>query len=320
MEELTLPYYLKVFNLILLFFIFLLIFAFYLILNIQIIVKNDKIEIKEGETINTVIKNNLINLNTLQKFVFKSYFKLKSNLNNKIIHFGNFHVGYNLSFIDFINIITEPSNILNKITIIEGWSERELNNELSKYFTDIKKINYEDILADTYYFNENQKFEKFYENLKKFKKNYILKFKNNIFFNYFNEEDLIIIGSLIEKEGLDYMDKKKIYSVIINRLNINMKLQIDATVIYSITDGKYNLERNLTFNDLKYNHPFNTYKIHGLPPKPISFVGTKTVDLMLENYESDYLFYFFDKSINRHIFSKNYANHKLKLNEYRNKK
>ena len=57
----------------------------------------------------------------------------------------------------------------------------------------------------------------------------------------------MIIGSLIEKEGLDEEDKKKISSVIFNRLNKNMKLQIDATVLYAITNGKYNLNRKLLF-------------------------------------------------------------------------
>ena len=42
---------------------------------------------------------------------------------------------------------------------------------------------------------------------------------------------------------MDYEDKRKIYSVIMNRLRLNMKLQIDATVIFSLTEGKRDLER-----------------------------------------------------------------------------
>ena len=97
-----------------------------------------------------------------------------------------------------------------------------------------------------------------------------------------------------------------------------MKLQIDASVIYAITDGKYNLNRKLLLKDLKVNHPFNTYHIYGLPPKPISYVGKKTLDLIFENYKSDFLFYFFNNSLNRHIFSKSFEEHKTKLNDYRN--
>ena len=48
---------------------------------------------------------------------------------------------------------------------------------------------------------------------------------------------------------------------------------------YAITNGKYNLNRKLLFSDLKINHPFNTYIYNGLPPKPISYVGKKTLDI-----------------------------------------
>ena len=130
----------------------------------------------------------------------------------------------------------------------------------------------------------------------------------------------MIIGSIIEKEGLGLEDKKNISSVIFNRLNKKMKLQIDATVIYALTEGEYSLNRKLLLKDLKTEHPYNTYLFKGLPPKPISYVGKKTIDLIFENYKTDFLFYFFNNSLNRHIFSKTFAEHKKKLNEYRYKK
>ena len=99
-----------------------------------------------------------------------------------------------------------------------------------------------------------------------------------------------------------------------------MKLQIDATVVYSITEGKYKIERRLNYEDLKIDNPFNTYKIMGLPPKPISYVGRKTIELIMENYKTNYLFYFYDESKKKHIFSKNYKEHSKKLDDYRQNK
>ena len=106
--------------------------------------------------------------------------------------------------------------------------------------------------------------------------------------------------------------------MIFNRLNKNMKLQIDATVIFAITKGKYDLKRKLLKSDLKFDDKYNTYKYKGLPPKPISYVGRQTLNIIFENYQTDFLFYFFNKSLNSHIFSKNYEEHRDKLNEYRN--
>ena len=145
-------------------------------------------------------------------------------------------------------------------------------------------------------------------------------FKDNIVYKKFTENEIMTIGSLLEKEGLDIEDKKKISSVIYNRLNKKMKLQIDATVIYALTNGEYNMKRNLLLKDLKIDHPYNTYIYNGLPPKPISYVGKETLDIIFENYKTDFLFYFFNKSLNRHIFSKTYEEHRKKLNDYRNKK
>ena len=65
-----------------------------------------------------------------------------------------------------------------------------------------------------------------------------------------NQSQIMIMGSLLEKEALDNDDKRLVSSVIFNRLNKDMKLQIDASVLFSITDGKYNLGRKLSFDDL----------------------------------------------------------------------
>ena len=90
-----------------------------------------------------------------------------------------------------------------------------------------------------------------------------------------------------------------------------------SSTIFSITKGKFKFKRKLTFDDLKIADNYNTYYIKGLPPSPICFVGMKTIEIVLENYKSDYLFYFFDENLNKHIFSKTFENHKNKLKKYR---
>ena len=123
---------------------------------------------------------------------------------------------------------------------------------------------------------------------------------------------------MIEKEGIDDFDKKVISSVIFNRLDKKMKLQIDASTIFSITRGKYKFDRKLTLNDLKIIDQYNTYFYNNLPPNPICFVSRKTIEIVLENYKSNYLFYFYDKNIQNHVFSQTYKEHKKFLEKYRN--
>ena len=319
LEEQILRFSLKIYSYILVIFFFISSIYTLYSLNKNLNLVNEAFTIQKGESIHTFYHKNIKNLNSIDLFIVKIYFNLFKFISNTHIHYGDFILEKNISSIQLLNIISKPSNVLNKITIVEGWSQEQLNNELSKFFDNINIIPYEDIIADTYYFNRQTSFENFIQNLITYKIDYFRKYENNDIYKFYNTNEIIIIGSLLEKEGLDSLDKKKISSVIFNRLEKNMKLQIDATVIFAITNGKYNLNRKLVLNDLKFDHPYNTYIYKGLPPKPISYVGKKTLDLIFENHKSDFLFYFFDKSLNRHIFSKSYKDHKLKLNDYRNK-
>ena len=288
-------------------------------MNKDIEIKNNPISINKGDSIEEVLKNNILDVTFFDITFIKTYIKINSFINKKYFHYGDFNIQSNSSFKDFLKIIFKPSNVLLKITIVEGWSQNQLDLELSKYFNDFNTIPYQDIIADTYYLNKNSDFNSFLNKLVNFKTNYFRKYMNNELNDKFNVNELMIIGSLLEKEGLDTEDKRKISSVIFNRLDKKMKLQIDATVLFALTNGNYDLGRKLLIRDLKIIHPFNTYLNEGLPPEPISYVGKKTLDILFENNKSDFLFYFFNYSLNRHIFSKTFKEHREKLNEYRKK-
>ena len=320
MEEQILRYYLKAFSFTFIIFTFLFLFFTLYLLNKDIEIKNNPISINKGDSIEEVLKKNILDVTFLEITFIKIYIKINNFINKKYFHFGDFNIKSGSSFKDFLKIISKPSNVLLKITIVEGWSQNQLDLELSKYFTDFNTIPYQDIIADTYYLNKNNDFDFFLNKLENFKTNYFEKYINNELNDKFTINELMIIGSLLEKEGLDEEDKKQISSVIYNRLDKKMKLQIDATVLYAITNGKYDLNRKLLRSDLKINHPFNTYIYNGLPPEPISYVGKKTLDILFENNENDFLFYFFNNSLNKHIFSKSFKEHKKKLYEYREKK
>ena len=319
LEEQILHYYLKVFSFIIFFVISSIIYIFY-VLNKNVELENKIFYIEQGEKIETVFIKNIKNFNTLEFFVLNTYYKLNNFYYNKFIHYGDFSFESRISSKEFLRTITNPSNVFNKITIVEGWSKIQLERELIKNFTNYKPIPYSAIIADTYFFQDNIEFDSFLKKLKQNKLNYFIQHKENDIYKSYTEHELMIIGSLIEKEGLDKDDKRNISSVIFNRLKSNMKLQIDATVLFSITNGKYDLERKLIYKDLLIDHPYNTYNIFGLPPNPISYVGKKTLDIIFENYQTDFLFYFFDNSLKRHVFSKTYKEHKQKLYEYRSKK
>ena len=308
-----LRFYLKVFSIFLIF----VVYFTYIFLIKEIVFKNEYLVIKKNQSYQSIIDYNIKDF-SMNLYFFKTALRLML-LNDIKIHHGKFKINKNINFIKLIKLITLPSNYYEKITIVEGWEKKELNNILKSNFKKFEELDYSEVIADTYLYSQNSSFVEFKSKLKIKYKELKNKYKDEKLLRKFTFKEILIIGSLLEKEGLDYEDKRKIYSVIINRLNKKMKLQIDATVIYAITEGYENFDRKLTYKDLKIKHIFNTYFIRGLPPEPISYVGNKTIELIFENYKTDYLFYFYNSLENKHIFSKNYKSHLIKLNEYRSK-
>ena len=87
--------------------------------------------------------------------------------------------------------------------------KKKLNLELSKYFKDFYPIPYSDIIADTYLFQNGTNFNFFLEKLKMNKLKYFKTNNTNKLLQKFGEKEIMIIGSLLEKEGLDLGDKEK---------------------------------------------------------------------------------------------------------------
>ena len=103
-----------------------------------------------------------------------------------------------------------------------------------------------------------------------------------------------------------------ISSVFIGRLNSNMRLQTDPTVIYALGDQ---YSPPLTRSDLQFDHPYNTYRNKGLPPGAISSVGYQSLFAALNPAKGNDL-YFVSKKDGSHAFAKTYDEHKENIKKY----
>lgn len=99
--------------------------------------------------------------------------------------------------------------------------------------------------------------------------------------------DVVTVASMIQRETLVSAEGAKVASVIYNRLEDGMKLQIDATVQYALGEQK----ARLTYSDLEVDSPYNTYKVQGLPAGPICQPHKSAIEAALWPEDTDYLFY-----------------------------
>ncbi|WP_058486426.1 endolytic transglycosylase MltG [Defluviitalea phaphyphila] len=126
--------------------------------------------------------------------------------------------------------------------------------------------------------------------------------------------EIIIIASMIEKEAAIDEERPIIAGVIYNRLKNNMKLQIDATVIYALGEHK----ANLSYKDLKTKSPYNTYIIKGLPPGPICTPSQESIKAALNPIEHSYLYYVVSSyGSKKHNFAETYDEHLENVAKYK---
>lgn len=117
---------------------------------------------------------------------------------------------------------------------------------------------------------------------------------------------IIIVASLIEREARYSKDRPKIASVIYNRLAIDMRLQIDATVLYGLGRSSGPLKSD----ELKKDTPYNTYTRNGLVPTPISMISMDSLRAALNPADTNYLYYVLsDSKTGQHAFSDTYEGH-----------
>ncbi|WP_091539076.1 endolytic transglycosylase MltG [Alkaliphilus peptidifermentans] len=125
--------------------------------------------------------------------------------------------------------------------------------------------------------------------------------------------EVLTIASIIEREAYHDEERPTVSGVIYNRLKINMLLQIDATVIYGLGEGKEHINRVL-YAHLETPNPFNTYKNTGIPPGPIAAPGKASIHAALYPEEHDYLYYVLGE--NGHVFGKTYQEHLRNVESY----
>ena len=100
-------------------------------------------------------------------------------------------------------------------------------------------------------------------------------------------QQVTTLASIIEEETAKNDELPIVAGLYMNRLHRNMPLQADPTVVFAL--GGERPKRVLKVH-LEVDSPYNTYKYPGLPPAPIRFVSTRSIDAVLNYSKHNYLY------------------------------
>lgn len=129
-----------------------------------------------------------------------------------------------------------------------------------------------------------------------------------------NEEMILKIASMIQRESGGKKDMRLISGIIWNRIFSGMKLQIDATLQYA--KGNDDLWWPSVKPEDKYiESPYNTYLYKDLPPSPIANPGLAAIEAAYNPIKTSCIFYMHDKKGKIHC-SKTYEEHKKNIERY----
>ena len=270
-------------------------------------------------------------------------FKVAAKLLNRTraIYPGAYSIQKGLSNTEAIEALAHAKAIEISVTIPEGLRSDEIIGLLSRQLN-LDSLKMMDLLTDstllsiaghgfshlegtlfpeTYRFLENSDefmvIEKMVRHFKDSIQPEMLEKANSMGFDL---QRLITFASLVEKETAREDERRLVSSVYHNRIQKNMLLGCDPTVIYMLVRrGEWN--GNLQRKHFSINDPYNSYLKRGLPPGPIANPGLASINAALNPETTDFL-YFVGKNdgTGAHDFSKTLREHNNKVNRYQRRR
>jgi UPF0755 protein len=231
------------------------------------------------------------------------------------LQWGEYAFNPHFSLYDVLTTLTEGSPIQRRVTIPEGLTSAQIAHVLNHTDGLMGAVKAESIpegslLPETYYYHYGDEKQAIIHRMKQAAKTRFHQQWGGSDHGSLTLDQAIILASIVEKETGLPSERSRIARVFLNRLALGMALQSDVTVLYGKNKGRPvgQEDRTLSKDDLRTDHPFNTYLYVGLPPSPICHPGAASLNAVLNPYDSKDL-YFVADGTGGHVFSETLAQH-----------
>ena len=285
----------------------------------KIIIIKDEIEFDDlrNQLIEDTLLNDVISFSVLSKLmeydknIKVGAYKVDMNMSNydmiSMLRSGN-QTPINITFSYARKIDDLAEKITDKLKISGEELKEYLYENLDKYqgFNELDIISI--FLPDTYevYWNISPKnlVDRMYSEYKKFWNGNRIAKLNKI---NLNQKESIVLASIVASETRMIDEADRIAGVYMNRLNKNMRLQADPTLVFAAND--FTIRRVLNKHK-KIKSPYNTYLNKGLPPGPIRLTPKNYIDAVLNYEKHNYIFFCAKEDFSGyHSFATNLRDH-----------
>ncbi len=242
----------------------------------------------------------------------KGWYEVDHNEYGRLLFFENM---YNKKTDHTMDIIIYAGETSEEIITRLANDMKLDRKKLDETYKTVSRFGESDIFAQRYTIARNANEKSTIQHLFSLSNDALLKFETE---NFSQRPDtstlkvLLTIASIIQKESNSAKEMPLISSVIYNRLDKNMKLQMDGTLNY----GK-NSHTIVTPERIKTDTSYyNTYKYKGLPPAPLGSVTLDALHAAMFPAKSNYLFFML-KPDGTHNFASNYEQHLKNIKIFR---
>jgi UPF0755 protein len=231
-----------------------------------------------------------------------------------------------MSKYNFLYKICTSKAALKNVTLVPGETYyfflKEISQKLGSDFEELKNVyktkRYKldgNILPQTYSLPIGMKADDVISYLFSYTDEKYKEFSLKIFGKYekVNWYKYITIASIIQKEAANSKEMPTISSVIYNRLEKNMKLQMDGTLNY----GEFSHTAVTTQMIQNDNSSYNTYKYIGIPSDPVCAVSFDSIKAAIFPKKTNFLYFVTKPNLKEHIFTTNLKSHNAQVNKYK---